>query len=213
MAAETCAGLFVSTANYALKLAGLPSMEVHADASPPKAEAPVLPAYWDLIGDSDRAAYVTLRQTLSSSACKHCRHHSNEVNRDILNTIHAFVIRNDADDWKRALVCGICWLRGSIAINTRQLRLLVSKCKSSINAMFQNIGYVTVPTTTDYGAAIAQFFPAIKDNFAELRKWTIRAAKTSLVLGPAAADILVSAPVLPKIDMNACPCVGQGSPK
>jgi hypothetical protein len=188
-------------------------MEVPGDPAPPQPEAPVLPAYWDLIGDTDRAAYLTLRQTLSSSACKHCRHHSNEVNRDILNTIHTFVIRNDADDWKRALVCGICWLRGSIAVNTRQLRLLVSKCKSSINAMFQNIGYVTVPTTTDYGAAIAQFFPSIKDNFAELRKWTIRAAKTSLVLGATAADILVSVPVLPEIDMNAGPRVGQGSTK
>jgi hypothetical protein len=141
----------VLTANYALKLASLTSMEVPADAAPPPpAEEQVLPAYWELMGESDHAAYLTLRQTVSSSAWKHCRHHSNEVNRDILNTIHTFVIRSDADDWKRALVCGICWLRELIAINTRQLRLLVLKCKSSINAMFQNIGYVTArrhPTT------------------------------------------------------------------
>jgi hypothetical protein len=209
---ETSAGLFVLTVNSALKSGGLTLMEVPADsAPPPPANEEVFPAYWDLIDESDRAAYLTLRQTLSSSTCKHCRHHSNEVNRDILNMIQAFVIRNDADDWKRALVCGICWLQASIAINTRQLRLLVSKCKSSINAMFQNIGYVTVPTTSEYGVAIAQFFPAIKDNFAELRKWTIRAAKTSLVLGTSAAtaDVLVSAPVIPEIDMNA----GQESPK
>lgn len=138
-----------------------------------------LPMYWNLISEPDKVAYLSMRQALSSSACKHRRHHSNEINQEIVSTIHAFVMRGDGDDWKRALVCGIVWLNTAIAINTRQLRLLLSKCKSSINAMFHNIGYVTVPTTTDYAGALATFFPIIKDNFAEIRKWTIRFSKGS----------------------------------
>jgi hypothetical protein len=86
-------------------------------------------------------------------------------------------MRNDGDDWKRGLVCGICWLNSGIAVNTRQLRLLLSKCKSSINSMFQSIGFSSIPTTNDYEAALTAYFPLIKDNFAELRRWTIRTPK------------------------------------
>jgi hypothetical protein len=74
-------------------------------------------------------------------------------------------------------VCGICWIPDGIAINTRQLRLLVGKCKSSINAMFQNIGYATIPTTRDYGTTLVELLPVLKDNFSELRKWTVRFSK------------------------------------
>jgi hypothetical protein len=156
-------------------------MEVAAAPLPePDALRPAvvqLPLYWALLSDSDKAAYLAMRQSLSSSAWKHRRNHSKEVSLDIVATIRGFVMRSDADDWKRGLVCGICWLNTSIAINTRQLRLLLSKCKSSINAMFHAIGYSTVPTTNDYAGALATLFPVIKDNFGELRKWTIRSAK------------------------------------
>lgn len=138
-----------------------------------------LPMYWDLLNDRDKMSYLRMRQALSSSACKHRRHHSNEINQDIIATLHNFVMRGDGDDWRRALVCGICWIHGAIAINTRQLRLLLSKCKSSINTMFQNIGYTTAPATSDYGGAISAFFPQIKDNFSELRQWTMRFSKAS----------------------------------
>jgi hypothetical protein len=151
---------------------------------PPPLLSPGLqvPSYWALLDDVDKVSYLAMRQALSSSACKHRRHHATEINRDVLATIRSFVMRNNAEDWKRALVCGICWLPGAIAINTRQLRQLLSKCKSSINSMFQSLGYTAVPTTTDYGSALAGAFPLIKDNFAELRQWTIRSAK------PAALD-------------------------
>jgi len=92
-------------------------------------------------------------------------------------------MQGNGDDWKRALVCGICWVNQGVAISTRQLGLLLSKCKSSINAMFHSIGFVAVPTTADYAGALATFFPLIKDRFPELRRWTIRFNRGS---GPAA---------------------------
>lgn len=133
-----------------------------------------LPEFWDLLCPADQEAYNRMRLALSSPACKHRRHHSKELNRGIVNTIKSFVVRNDNDDYKRALVTGIVWLPNAIAINTRQLRLLLSKCKSSINALFQNLGYFTIPTNTDYSSSIISCFPLLRDNFTELRKWTIR---------------------------------------
>jgi hypothetical protein len=138
-----------------------------------------LPVYWALLTDSDRRAYLALRQAFSSSACKHRRNHSTEINRDILASLRAYVMRGDSDDWKRAMVCGICWLPDGITINTRQLRLLVGKRKSSINMMFQNIGFGTSLTPRDSGGALVEILPILKNNVAELRKWTLRFSKLS----------------------------------
>jgi hypothetical protein len=156
------------------------------DAPDAASEPPTSPAspppYWHLLTEPDKVAYLKIRQALSSSACRHQRHHAKDINKEILTTLQNFIVRNDGEDWKRAIVCGICWTGGGIAINTRQLRLMIAKCKSSINAMLQSIGYATVPTARDYTDHLVAFFPILKDNFPELRKWTIRFAKDIIPL-------------------------------
>jgi hypothetical protein len=149
-----------------------------AEAAVPTATVPLpLPQYWNLQVDSDKVTYLKIQHTLSSSVCKHQRHHANDLNKEILNSLQTFIMRNDPDDWKRGLVCGICWVRGAIAINIRQLKILLARCKSSVNSMFLNIGYTTVPTDTQYTIALSEFFPGLKGNFGALRRWTIRILK------------------------------------
>lgn len=133
-----------------------------------------LPLFWELLNDIDRDTYIRIRSAFASPVCKHRRNNSTKINGEILNTVKSFVLRSDEDDWKRSLVCGICWMPDMIAINTRQLRLLLSKCKSSINALFVGLGYTTIPTSSDFAASLVKVFPNLKDNFAELRKWTPR---------------------------------------
>jgi len=136
-----------------------------------------LPMYWNLISGDDQRRYTQMRHTLSSSACKHRRNHAREMTQDVVMTIRAFVIQGNDDDWKRALVCGICWLAHGVALNTQQLRLLLSRCKSSVNAMFQSIGFVTGRTTVDHAGALATFFPRTPgtvDILPHLRQWTMR---------------------------------------
>jgi hypothetical protein len=48
-----------------------------------------------------------MHQTFSTSVCRHQRYHATGLHKDILVTIRNFVIRNDSEDWKRGLVCGI----------------------------------------------------------------------------------------------------------
>jgi hypothetical protein len=132
------------------------------------------PNHWDLLSLEDQASYAALQQELSAPGRKSRRHHSLENFSELLNTIKRFVIHNDGNDWKRGLVCGICWLDATVAVNTRQLRLLVSKSKSSINGSFQLLGFNFVLSGGDCAATIVRYFPILKDNFTELRQWTLR---------------------------------------
>jgi hypothetical protein len=135
-----------------------------------------LPKYWDLLSSDDQHLYITLQETVSAPTRKNRRNRSLQTFGEIIDAIKSFVIRNDSDDWKRSLVCGICWLSadGPIGINTRQLRLLVSKCKSSINGSFQLLGFGNVSTGTDCSVSISRIFPVLRHNFSELRQWTLR---------------------------------------
>ncbi|OHT02399.1 hypothetical protein TRFO_30529 [Tritrichomonas foetus] len=137
-------------------------------------QAPATPQYWDLIPKDDQIQYQELREQLSAPKYKNRRNKSHEVFKDMIELIHSFSVRGDDFDWKRSLVCGIIWLDSSIAINTHQLRLLVDKCKSSINGSFQSIGYETVPTGTESASELISKFPFMRNNFAELRQWTVR---------------------------------------
>jgi hypothetical protein len=72
--------------------------------------------------------------------------------------------------------CGICWLsrEGTVAVNVRQLRLLVWRCKSSINASFQMLGFGLVSAGTECAALIGKYLHVVHDDFQELRQWTVR---------------------------------------
>ena len=157
-------------------LPSAPAPVAEGIAPAPVPPPPNQPQFWEYMNEADREAFNHMRTALSSPACKHRRHHSTELNHEILNWIKKFVVRNDQDDWRRALVCGICWMPDGIAINTRQLRILLSKCKSSINALFQNLGYHTIPASNEFASSLVRIFPNLKDNFPELRKWTPRIA-------------------------------------
>ena len=132
------------------------------------------PIYWDKLNDIDKASYILLRQTLSSPVCKNRRNRSAETFQEIIEAIKSFVVRNKEDDINRGLVCGLVWIGNDIAINIRQLRLLLSKCKSSINGSFQMIGYSTIPQNAESTTLLLNTFPFLKNNFGEMRQWTIR---------------------------------------
>jgi hypothetical protein len=135
-----------------------------------------LPQYYDLLSDGDRADYAELRLLLSEPEHKNRRNRSVETFAEIIARIKNFVMQNDSDDWKRGVVCGLFWFQpeDTLALNTRQLRLLIAKCKSSINGSFQQLGYGMGIVGTDCGAVIVKYLPILTGNFQELRQWTIR---------------------------------------
>jgi hypothetical protein len=133
------------------------------------------PAYWTILSESDKRGYLGLQRTLDLLTLRTDKDQLASRFQLILSTIYHFAIRQDDGDWRRCLVCGIAWIGGYIALNTRQLALLIRKCKSSINAGVQAVGYATVPTTSDNATLLIRFFPFLMGNCTEMRQWTIRA--------------------------------------
>ncbi|OHS93028.1 potassium/sodium hyperpolarization-activated cyclic nucleotide-gated channel 1 [Tritrichomonas foetus] len=132
------------------------------------------PKFYSLLSDEDKAKYTKLRSTLSSHAMRNRRGKRVETFAEMLSAVQSFCIRGDADDWKRCVVCGVCWLSNGIAINNRQLGLLIDKCKSSINGSLQKMGYSTIQNRSDSNRPLIDAIPFLKNNFAELREWTVR---------------------------------------
>lgn len=133
-----------------------------------------LPNFFDLLAEQDKIEYFKLKSSLEITSVKRNRGHRIEAFGAILDEIRQFVDKGDENDWKRSLVCGVCWMDNMIAINTRQLRFLVTKCKSSINGSLQRLGYLTNPSHAESWKMFISKIPFLKDNYNELRQWTIR---------------------------------------
>lgn len=133
-----------------------------------------LPKHFDRLPPKDQSEYLNLRSLFSSKECRNNRGHRLTKFSEILKTIQAFCVKNDAYDPIRFLVCGICWIPNGIAINTRQLRLLIDKCKSSINGSLQRIGYSAVTMKDSSYQQLYEKIPQLKDKFKETREWSIR---------------------------------------
>jgi hypothetical protein len=133
----------------------------------------------------DQAKYVALQLSLATPSGKNRRNRSVETLPQTLERIKSFVNQNDGDDWKRSLVCGVCWLNseGTVAINIRQLRVLVSKCKPSINGSFQHLGFSVVSAGTECSGSISRALPVLHDNFQELRQWTVQKNAATETIG------------------------------
>lgn len=142
----------------------------------PRQEGPHgTPKFLELLSKEDWDEYENLQRLVGSPNNRYNRNRRYTVLTDIFERIRVFCERNDQDDWKRCLACGICWLEdGLIAINTNQLKVLISKCKSSINGALDIMGYETLPQKAEQYKLLKNKIPILIRNFGEIRHWTIR---------------------------------------
>lgn len=137
------------------------------------------PLYWGMLNPMDMQRYNYLRLALSSSETKNQRNRRIATFTEAMEAVRGFAIRGDSNDKLRCLVCGIAWLPEGIAINTHQLKLLISRCKSSINGSLQKLGFTeNLGRTAAANAMIAQY-SFLKENSTELRKWSVRRKPSS----------------------------------
>ena len=133
-----------------------------------------IPQYWERLSEIDREEYIKIKNEFSSTNKQTKKYKSSIVFSDFISKLRRYVMKGDFQDKNRALVCGIYWTENKIAINTRQLSLLISKCKSSINGSFQALGYGMIPVNAYSSASLIRMFPELGASFADLRQWTFR---------------------------------------
>jgi hypothetical protein len=75
---------------------------------------------------------------------------------------------------ERSIVCGIAVAGPLIAVNTRQLKSLIGRCKSSINGSFRQLGYLAVKTKSKARECVLVILPSLKGDPGSLRQWTVR---------------------------------------
>jgi hypothetical protein len=133
-----------------------------------------LPRFWQKLSESDQRGYLALRSELATPKFSNQRGRSAAQFGVMLDLVKSFVVRGDPEDAARALACGMLWMSNGIAVNIQHVKLLTSKCKSSINGSFGQLGYLPVASGADTAGELIQAFPFMKDQFSELRQWTIR---------------------------------------
>ena len=132
------------------------------------------PCHWQLLSQRDLEEYAILRKSLNDDVGKSRKGERLESFLNRMTRIRHFVERGDGNDWKRSLVCGVLFLSNSIAINIQQFRLLVGRCKSSINGSLQQLGYCALPQGRDLSHEFLCRMPYFQKDSGELKKWTIR---------------------------------------
>ena len=132
------------------------------------------PAHFDLLSELDKETYNRLSEALSQPTTRNRK--NNRVNdfQEIIDALFLYINHDEADKWKRSLVCGLYPINGGIAVNISSLKKLIMKCKSSINGSFKAIGYPSVTTKSSYCDELLEGIPFLKNNFVELRQWSIR---------------------------------------
>jgi hypothetical protein len=144
-----------------------------------------LPSHWEVLSAEDQHDYIALRTQFQDMVGKTRRGESAGVFGDRLRLIRAFIERNESSKWKRSLVCGIAFMDSAIGINIRQLRILLCRCKSSINGSFQQIGYTAKPAGQALDEELRNLIPPLRSDHIELKKWTIRCGQLPAELGKA----------------------------
>ena len=134
-----------------------------------------------LLNPSDQIIYQNLRKQLSYPENRYIRNKRAQAFGDNLLILKNFCQRNDANDWKRYLACGIVWMNNSIAINTHTLGYTLGKSKSTINGGFLKMGYEGGPLRANEIKHLIELIPYLGTIKEELHQWTIRQHKSSLL--------------------------------
>lgn len=163
-----------------------------------------IPLFMNLLSEEDKAAYMELQGVLAAPDHRYNRNKRIVTFQDMLAQIKSFCIKGDSNDWKRFLVCGICWLGDDIAINTRQLRILLGKSKSTINGAFSKMGYETLPFKNNDNA-LHEIIPFLKGNFSESRQWTVRRSINGSMSDTEKPEVPQSPAVEPKSVVSQSP--------
>lgn len=94
-----------------------------------------------------------------------------------LDILKDYCRQGDGNDWKRYLVCGVCWIDGLLAVNNRRFAKCAGCSKSTVNSLLAKLGLKTVALNKENRKLLIDMIPCLSTDCHELRQWTYRATR------------------------------------
>ena len=133
-----------------------------------------IPSYWFFLSEEDQQMYIKMSKALAEPTSKNKRNTKVSDFENILEAIDIYINHEPLDKWKRCLATGVFMFEGGIAVNNRRLKILVHKCKTSINTSLKGLGYTMITCTSAECQELLTAIPFLANNQHELRQWTVR---------------------------------------
>lgn len=132
--------------------------------------------YWNAISQEDKNEFIHLRNNFH-----HGQKISSKDRRIItfskeLSIVLRYLERSEENREERCVLCGVCFVGPIVCVNTRQLKSFLSRCKSSINGSFQQLGFVALRTKAKARSCVLTALPSLQNHQSILRQWTVRYA-------------------------------------
>lgn len=156
--------------------------------------------FWDHLSTEDKAEYQRLKESFHQQHLAKGKSNSFSFQND-LRKVLAYVERRPENQELRSIVCGICFGNSFVCVNTRQLKLLIGKCKSSINNGFQHLGYVSAKNKVKQ--SLFSVLPNLSKDPALVRQWTVRCADSNALPIKKLLMTTQQRPLLPTPQINS----------
>ena len=133
-----------------------------------------VPSYWFFLSEEDQQMYIKMSKALAEPTLKNKRNTKFSDFENILEAINIYINHEQFDKWKRCLATGVFIFEDGIAVNNKRLKVLVHRCKTSINTSLKGLGYTIIKCTSAECQELLTAIPFLANNQHELRQWTIR---------------------------------------
>lgn len=151
---------------------------------------PEVPGFiWQRLGDNGRNEFTALWNSFRKDTLRS----QTGIFKSELEAIRSYVSKVPAEVIDRSIICGVFFAPNFICVNNRALKLLLGRCKSSINVGFQNLGYHSAKTHVR--KMILNEMPILKCYPNLARQWTIRYLISAAPRKELPAPILTPVPV------------------
>lgn len=132
--------------------------------------------HWTALSREDQSSFMQLHLHFIRQQKEHMKDRRNNTFFNDIQCLLQFIEYSPIRKDDRAICVGLACSGPFVCVNTQQIKIILGRCKSSINNSFQMIGYEAVKTKGKSRDAILAIIPALSNEQNTLRKWTVRCA-------------------------------------
>lgn len=120
----------------------------------------------------DHAELMSIIETFTN---RRANHKSNSFPSE-LECLLKFIDSRPYGREERSLATGIAFIGPCVCINTKLLKTIIGRCKSSINNGLHQLGYVSLKNKSKTRSILMTMLPSLSNSPTKLRQWSVRCA-------------------------------------